>query len=117
MNGQVGTPGRSAELQAKQNRLTAERLLRKADRWDSGAQGERTVAALLVGLPPHCCVLHDLSIPGSNGNIDHVVVTPTGMFAIDAKKYHARLPPVTAHCGEAGIQSARNAIASSGRLQ
>lgn len=32
-------------------------------------------------------VLHDRRIPGTRANIDHLAVTPTGVYVIDAKKY------------------------------
>jgi hypothetical protein len=35
-------------------------------------------------------VLHDRCIPGTRANIDHIAVTPTGVFVIDAKKYRGR---------------------------
>jgi hypothetical protein len=36
-------------------------------------------------------VLHDLAIPGSQANIDHLVVGPGGVFVIDSKQYRGRL--------------------------
>ena len=36
-------------------------------------------------------VLHDLAIPGSRANIDHLVVGPGGVFVIDSKHYRGRL--------------------------
>ena len=35
-------------------------------------------------------MLHDRRIPGSRANIDHLAVTPTGVYVIDAKKYRGR---------------------------
>ena len=35
-------------------------------------------------------VLHDRRIPRSRANIDHVAVTPNGVFVIDAKRYSGR---------------------------
>ncbi len=35
-------------------------------------------------------VLHDRRIPRTRGNIDHLVVTPTGVYVIDAKRYRGR---------------------------
>lgn len=35
-------------------------------------------------------VLHDRRIPGSKANIDHLVVSPAGIWVIDAKKYTGR---------------------------
>ncbi|MFI5427510.1 nuclease-related domain-containing protein [Aeromicrobium sp. UC242_57] len=38
-------------------------------------------------------VLHDRRVPGSRANIDHLAVTRTGIYVIDAKRYagHPRL--------------------------
>jgi hypothetical protein len=35
-------------------------------------------------------VLHDRRIPRSRANIDHLAVTPTGIWVMDAKKYMGR---------------------------
>ncbi len=32
-------------------------------------------------------VLHDRSIPGTRANIDHIVVSPAGVFVVDAKNW------------------------------
>ncbi len=50
-----------------------------------GAVGEALVGYLLEGLPDEYVVLNDLTTPF--GNIDHVVVGPTGVFAIDTKNW------------------------------
>jgi Nuclease-related domain len=36
-------------------------------------------------------VLHDLAIPGSPANIDHLVIGPGGVLVIDTKQYRGRL--------------------------
>jgi Nuclease-related domain len=36
-------------------------------------------------------VLHDLAIPGSQANIDHLVIGPGGVAVIDSKQYRGRL--------------------------
>ena len=36
-------------------------------------------------------VLHDRRIPGSRANIDHLVISPAGVFVIDAKNYKGRV--------------------------
>jgi hypothetical protein len=36
-------------------------------------------------------VLHDLAIPGSRTNLDHLVIGPGGVFVIDSKQYRRRL--------------------------
>jgi hypothetical protein len=60
--------------------------------WRRGAQGERRTARLLAPLERHGYkVFHDLSIPGSAANVDHLVVGPTGVFVIDSKQYRGHL--------------------------
>jgi Nuclease-related domain len=36
-------------------------------------------------------VLHDLAVPRSQANIDHLVIGPGGVFVIDSKQYRGRL--------------------------
>ena len=60
--------------------------------WRRGAAGERRTARLLAGLERHgWAVLHDLAIPGSAANIDHLVIGPGGVVVIDTKQYRGRL--------------------------
>jgi Nuclease-related domain len=60
--------------------------------WRRGAIGERRTARLLAPLERHgWAVLHDLAIPGSQANIDHLVVGPGGVVVIDSKQYRGRL--------------------------
>jgi Nuclease-related domain len=64
----------------------------EAQAWQRGAAGERHVARLLEPLVQQGWgVNHDLRVPGSKANIDHVVVGPPGIFAIDTKNYRGRL--------------------------
>jgi hypothetical protein len=100
-----GTAGRSAGEQY--DRLRAAREKRVKDRygqrlgsvllaisdepqstraWASGAEGERELAAALADLAD-VRVLHDRAVPGTRGNIDHVVVAPAGVFVVDAKAH------------------------------
>jgi hypothetical protein len=56
--------------------------------WRRGAAGERRTARLLEPLERHgWVVLHDLSVPGSRANLDHLVIGPGGVFVIDSKQY------------------------------
>jgi Nuclease-related domain len=60
--------------------------------WRRGAAGERRTARLLDPLERHgWAVLHDLALPGSQANIDHLVIGPGGVFVIDSKQYRGRL--------------------------
>jgi len=59
-----------------------------ATAWAKGAVGERKLGAGLDGLTEAGVVaLHDRLIPGSKANIDHLAVTPSGVWVIDAKRY------------------------------
>jgi hypothetical protein len=60
--------------------------------WRRGAAGERHTARLLGPLERHgWAVLHDLAVPRSQANIDHLVIGPGGVFVIDSKQYRGRL--------------------------
>ena len=62
------------------------------DRWARGAAGEVATAALLARLaPPRWTVLHDLAVPGSRANIDHLVIGPTGLWVVDTKAFRGRV--------------------------
>jgi hypothetical protein len=57
-----------------------------------GAAGERRTARLLDPLERQgWAVLHDLAVPGSRTNLDHLVIGPGGVFVIDSKQYRGRL--------------------------
>jgi hypothetical protein len=60
--------------------------------WRQGAAGERRTARLLDPLERHgWAVLHDLAIPRSRANLDHLVIGPGGVFVIDSNQYRGRL--------------------------
>ncbi len=60
------------------------------ERWLRGAAGERATAELLDRLPDRkWAVMHDLAIPGHRANIDHLVIGPTGVWAVDSKTSRA----------------------------
>jgi hypothetical protein len=68
------------------------RVSRATWAWRRGAQGERKTARLLARLEPDgWTVLHDLAVPGSRANIDHLAIGPPGVFVIDSKQYRGRL--------------------------
>jgi len=65
-------------------------VIRKADAFEQnrlsfmkGAIGEAIVASRLANFPDNYFVIHDLSTPF--GNLDHVVVGPSGIFVIETK--------------------------------
>jgi hypothetical protein len=60
--------------------------------WRRGAAGERRSARLLAPLERQgWAVLHDLAVPRSRANLDHLVIGPGGVFVIDSKQYRGRL--------------------------
>jgi hypothetical protein len=63
-----------------------------ASAWRRGATGERRTARLLGPLERQgWAVLHDLALPGSRANLDHLAIGPGGVFAVDSKQYSGRL--------------------------
>jgi len=105
----VGTPGNSARREYERRKARREqhvrtkhpkigRLIlalgdeqRATTAWDTGAIGEERLGSRLSELASETLrVLHDRRIPGSKANIDHLAVTPTGIYVIDAKKYKGR---------------------------
>ncbi|MDQ1393076.1 MAG: hypothetical protein QOF30_2053 [Acidimicrobiaceae bacterium] len=62
-----------------------------ADRWQRGAAGEVATARLLARLPRRFVVLHDRCSPGAGGNIDHLIIGPSGLWVVDSKVRRARL--------------------------
>ena len=62
------------------------RLEKKREAWEHGLEGEVVVGRSLVRmLPDSYHVVHDLQT--KYGNIDHVVVGPTGVFAVETKNW------------------------------
>ena len=60
--------------------------------WRRGAAGEQRTARLLRPLERDgWAVLHDLAVPGSQANLDHLVIGPGGVFVIDSKQYRGRV--------------------------
>lgn len=55
------------------------------DAWGVGAVGERKTAKALGKLDGSYEILHDRKARGLKWNIDHIVIGPTGVFAIETK--------------------------------
>ncbi len=105
----VGTPGASARREYERRQAKRETRIREdhpklgrlilavtddpqsTTAWDTGALGEERLGQRLNELSSETMrVLHDRRIPGTRANIDHLAVTPTGIYVIDAKKYKGR---------------------------
>jgi hypothetical protein len=60
----------------------------QARTWQRGAAGERRTAHLLDRLTRDGFVIfHDLAVPDSPANVDHLAIGPTGVFVIDSKQW------------------------------
>ncbi len=60
----------------------------QARTWQRGAHGERRTARLLDRLTRDgYVVFHDLAVPGSPANVDHLVIGRSGVFVIDSKQW------------------------------
>lgn len=105
----VGTPGasarreyerrkakREAQTRAKHPKLGGLFLAMSNDpqsttAWNTGALGEERLGQRLNELSSDTLrVLHDRRIPGTRANIDHIAVTPNGIYVVDAKRYKGR---------------------------
>lgn len=106
-----GTPGASARREYLRRRAKDEQAIRdrhpktarirlafgserrSTKSWATGATGEEQLgAALERRASERLRVLHDRRIPGSRANIDHIAVTPTGVWVIDPKRYVDQRP-------------------------
>lgn len=105
-----GTPGASARREWTRRRdARAERVRSRHPRlgglilaltdepqsttaWSRGACGEKVAGRNLEPLRGEgFAVLHDRRLPGTKSNIDHLVVSPAGVFTVDAKRYAGRV--------------------------
>lgn len=106
-DGEAGASARreAARRRAKREKKTMERhprlgrvILAVSDEpqsirsWDTGADGEDVLGVNLNKIAnERLVVLHDRRVPRSSANIDHIAITPGGVFVIDAKHYAGRV--------------------------
>lgn len=68
--------------------------------WSVGAEGERMLSEMLGSMANDSLrVLHDRRIPRTTANIDHLVVCPSGVFVVDAKRYRNAPPELRVEGG------------------
>lgn len=60
---------------------------KKGYSWIKGGKGEKIMSQYLQQLPEDYCIFNDVKLSKNRGNIDHVVVGPTGIFVIETKNY------------------------------
>ena len=81
-----------------------DRPRRSTEVWAQGAAGEERVADWLDRLSEVGVIaLHDRRIPGTRANIDHIAITPWGVWAIDAKRYLNKRPDIITEGGFLGF--------------
>jgi len=81
-----------------------DRPVRRTEVWAQGAVGEERVAAALERLAEVGVItLHDRRIRGTVANIDHIAVTPWGIWVIDAKRYLDKRPALVIEGGFFGV--------------
>jgi hypothetical protein len=105
-----GVAGRSATRELHRRRGNREQRIREAHprlgglilalstdpqsttSWGRGAHGERMLGAGLDRLRSEgIAVLHDRRLPGRKTNIDHLLVSSSGVYIVDAKRYGGRV--------------------------
>ena len=98
LNNAAGAGARAKAEELAAGKGTAQRFLerlfdaRTEDRnWRRGAEGEERVAADLAALGQRWAVVHDLTIGRKGANLDHLVIGPPGLFALNTKNLTGKL--------------------------
>lgn len=95
--------GESAREVARRAREKADRLNRRAELFEQGAEGEAATAEVLAALPSDWAALHDVRWPGRRlANVDHVVIGPGGVFVVDSKNWTGRVTVDGGHLRQNG---------------
>jgi Nuclease-related domain len=63
------------------------RVSKEARHHDKGKKGEELVINALMSLDDTYYLVNDVILPATKGNIDHVIVSPNGVFAIETKNW------------------------------
>jgi hypothetical protein len=82
-----------------------------ADQYYGGAAGERGVGRMLARLPPGFHVFNNVRFP--SGDVDHVVVGPTGVFSIEPKNYSGTISVRDGHLIQNGQLLTRDPVRQS----
>ena len=84
---------REARIEAKYGRFTGVVKILTDDpqstlAWRRGSIGEQKLAkAFAENLGERAILLNDRKVPKSHANIDHIAISPSGLWVIDAKNY------------------------------
>ena len=83
-----GDPSASGDQARRRTASSAVATRNGTRRWGKGARGRRRLARTLAKLTdPAWVVLHDVVVPGTLANIDHLVVGPPGVVVIDTRNF------------------------------
>lgn len=106
--------GESARDLANRQREKAERLLRSAEMYERGAEGEAATARALAALDAaEWTIFHDVRWPGRKlANVDHVAVGPGGVFVIDSKNWSGRIEVKDSVLRQNGYQREKTVVAA-----
>jgi hypothetical protein len=64
---------------------------RNARNYDKGRRGENIIVDALQPLDNSCHLINDVTLPSSKGNIDHIILTPKGVFVIETKHWEGNI--------------------------
>ena len=91
----AGERARRMQSTAEEHRRKAEQIDKVAELWARGESGEREAVALLAPLTVDgYFTLSDRRRPGSDANLDCVVIGPPGVLVIDAKNWSGEVAVV-----------------------
>jgi hypothetical protein len=62
-------------------------FLRRYHFWKAGLEGEQKVVEALMPLDDSYFLINDVKLPSSRGNIDHILLSPKGIFVLETKNY------------------------------
>jgi Ca2+/Na+ antiporter len=58
---------------------------KEIDKWYKGEKGETITQNILKTLPSTHTCFEDVRLPGGFGNVDHIVIAPSGVFSLETK--------------------------------
>jgi len=87
--------------------------LRHVERFYKGARGEEKVSGILERLPDGYHVFNDFA--AGNGHVDHVVVGPGGVFAVETKFWNGKVTVEDGHILVDGQLPNRSPLAQANR--
>jgi hypothetical protein len=72
-----------------QRRYRANRVLRS--QLEAGLRGQNRIPELLAGLGDDYYLLNNMQLPGRADDVDHMVIGPNGIFALEAKNHRGHI--------------------------